>query len=292
MSGARLRDALLGAVDRVPALAGRTVTGGRLNVARLLSLPRRRHRSPGEIVLLAKDAGTVSGNWTVKSDTTAAGGARLQSTNAGAAKVAPALAAPAHYFEMTFTAEAGRPYHLWLRGRAENNNWANDSVHVQFDGSVDASGAEVFRIGTASSAEVNLEECSGCGAVGVGLAGQRLRRGRLGPPIYFATSGVQRLRIQTREDGLGIDQIVLSAGRYLSSAPGTVKDDGTILDGAEPAERERRGRALRRGRDADCRRMDAHRRFDRRRRHAPAERERGRGKDHRCAGQPRRTTSS
>ena len=37
LSGARLRDALMGAVDRVPALAGRTVTGGRLNVARLLS---------------------------------------------------------------------------------------------------------------------------------------------------------------------------------------------------------------------------------------------------------------
>ena len=100
-------------------------------------------------MLLAKDAGIVSGRWVVKTDPTAAGGARLQSTNVGAAKVTPALASPAHYFEMTFAAEAGRPYHLWLRGQAESNNWANDSVHVQFDGTVDAGGVEVFRIGTA-----------------------------------------------------------------------------------------------------------------------------------------------
>jgi hypothetical protein len=176
----------------------------------------------------------VSGSWAVKSDTTAAGGARLQSTNAGAAKVAPALAAPTHYFEMTFPAEAGRPYHLWLRSRAEGNNWANDSVHVQFDGSVDAGGAEVFRIGTTSSAEVSLEECSGCGVSGWGWQDNGYGVDRLGPPIYFVTSGIQRLRIQTREDGLGIDQIVLSADRYLSTAPGPVKSDGTILDSTEP----------------------------------------------------------
>jgi hypothetical protein len=232
-SGARLRETLLAAADRVPALAGRTATGGRLNLARLLSTPVPTG-SAGEIVLLAKDASNVSGNWAVKSDTTAAGGARLQSTNAGAAKVAPALAAPTHYFELTFSAEAGRPYHLWLRSRAESNNWANDSVHVQFDGSVGAGGTEVFRIGTPSSAEVNLEECSGCGLSGWGWQDNGYGVDALGPPIYFVSSGLQRLRIQTREDGLGIDQIVLSPGRYLSSAPGTVKQDATILDRTAP----------------------------------------------------------
>ena len=90
--------------------------------------------APGEVVLMAKDADTVVGGWSVKADPTASAGARLQNANAGAPKVAPALAAPSHYFEMSFTAEAGRPYHLWVRGKAENNGWANDSVHVQFDG--------------------------------------------------------------------------------------------------------------------------------------------------------------
>ena len=153
--------------------------------AAALDSPAEPTGAPGEIVLFAKDASTVSGNWAVKSDTTAAGGARLQSTNAGAAKVAPALAAPTHYFEMTFAAEAGRPYHLWVRSRAESNNWANDSVHVQFDGSVDASGAEVFRIGTTSSAEVNLEECSGCGLSGWGWQDNGYGVGRVGSPHLF-----------------------------------------------------------------------------------------------------------
>jgi len=51
----------------------------------------------------------------------------------------------------------------------------------------------------------------------------------LGPVVYFTTTGPQRLRIQTREDGLGIDQVVLSPGRYLSQAPGQLKNDTTIL---------------------------------------------------------------
>ena len=236
LSGERLRDALLAAVDPAPALAGRSVTGGRLNMTRLVSAPAPVPTgASSEIVLLAKDASTVVGNWTVKSDTTAAGGARLQSTNAGAPKVAPALAAPFHYFELTFTAEARRPYHLWLRGRAESNGWANDSVHVQFDGSVDVRGDAVYRIGTTASAEINLEDCSGCGVSGWGWQDNGYGVDVLGPAIYFATSGLQRIRIQTREDGLGIDQIVLSAGRYASSAPGGVKDDGTLIAGGEPA---------------------------------------------------------
>jgi len=32
-----------------------------------------------------------------------------------------------------------------------------------------------------------------------------------------------------REDGFGIDQIALSAARYLMAPPGTLKNDSTIL---------------------------------------------------------------
>jgi hypothetical protein len=37
--------------------------------------------------------------------------------------------------------------------------------------------------------------------------------------VYFDSSGLQRLRVQVREDGLGIDRIVLSAATYLKSSP-------------------------------------------------------------------------
>jgi hypothetical protein len=37
------------------------------------------------------------------------------------------------------------------------------------------------------------------------------------------------MRIQVREDGVQIDQIVLSAGRYLTTPPGAVSNDATIV---------------------------------------------------------------
>jgi hypothetical protein len=40
---------------------------------------------------------------------------------------------------------------------------------------------------------------------------------------------MRRLRIQVREDGVSIDQIVLSAVQYRSTRPGTAKNDTVIL---------------------------------------------------------------
>jgi endonuclease/exonuclease/phosphatase family metal-dependent hydrolase len=51
----------------------------------------------------------------------------------------------------------------------------------------------------------------------------------LGPTISFQTTGTQTLRIQTREDGISIDQIVLSSYGFLFSSPGSLKNDNTIL---------------------------------------------------------------
>ena len=48
-------------------------------------------------------------------------------------------------------------------------------------------------------------------------------------PIYFATSGTQTIRIQQREDGTIIDQIVLSPDTFFTTAPGARKGDTTIL---------------------------------------------------------------
>src|SRR5262249_52326976 len=47
--------------------------------------------------------------------------------------------------------------------------------------------------------------------------------------IFFQSTGTHTIRIQAREDGVSIDQIVLSPGTYLSSSPGALKNDNTIL---------------------------------------------------------------
>jgi hypothetical protein len=186
-----------------------------------------------EVVLHAKNASVAAG-WAVTADASAAGGARLQNANAGAAKLLTPLASPTQYFEMTFNAEASVGYRLWMRGKAISNAWTNDSAYVQFDGSVDQAGIGIYRIGTASATTYTLEDCSGCGLSGWGWQDNAYGAGALGPLVYFAKTGPQRIRVQVREDGLAIDQIVLSADRYRTMAPGVTKNDGTILAEALP----------------------------------------------------------
>jgi phosphatidylserine/phosphatidylglycerophosphate/cardiolipin synthase-like enzyme len=188
-----------------------------------------------DIVLYAADASVRVGSWVVVNDTTAAGGTRLRNPNASAAKIVTASANPASYFEMTFNANAGQRYHLWMRGKADSNSYTNDSVFVQFDGTVDSGGNPVYRIGTTSAAEYNLEDCSGCGVSNWGW--QDNGYAGFGLDLYFATTGQQTLRIQVREDGLSLDQIVLSPSTYLTTAPGPLKNDNTILpkSGTGPA---------------------------------------------------------
>jgi hypothetical protein len=185
--------------------------------------------SGGDIVLWASSASTVRGGWRVVSDGTAAGGSRIHHPDAGAAKITQARSSPTHYVELTFTAEAGRAYRMWIRGKADNNYWANDSVFVQFNNSVTSSGSAIWRIGTSNATEVNLEECNGCGVSHWGWQDNGWGAGVLGPLVYFRTTGTQRIRIQTREDGFSIDQIVLSPSTYLSAAPGALKNDTRIL---------------------------------------------------------------
>jgi hypothetical protein len=190
------------------------------------------------IVLWTADvaAGDVHGNWERTIDGTAAGGFSLWNSDLEIAKISPALASPPHYFEASFTAEAGRPYHLWIRGLADGNSLANDSVHVQFSGAVNSSGQPIMRIGSTASAEPVLQAGPG-GAAPSGWGWTDNGWGAPGTPIYFATTGVQTVRIQQREDGIAIDQIVLSPDVYLDTAPGARRDDMTILPksgGSEP----------------------------------------------------------
>jgi phosphatidylserine/phosphatidylglycerophosphate/cardiolipin synthase-like enzyme len=184
---------------------------------------------PGDIVLYAMRATVKAGNWQVVSDVTAAGGARMWNPDLGAPKIANPSPSPPDYFEMTFTANAGVPYRLWMRGKAQADSPYNDSVHVQFSDSVDSGGAAMDRIGTSSGEAYNLEDCSGCGLSGWGWQDNGWGVGVMGPLIRFASTGTHTIRIQVREDGLSLDQIVLSSSTYLNSSPGALKNDTTIL---------------------------------------------------------------
>jgi hypothetical protein len=182
-----------------------------------------------EVVLYASTASAKAGTWTVQADASAAGGQLITDRDLGAAKVTTPVANPANYFELTFNAVANVPYRIWIRGRPQNNSYNNDSVYAQFSGSVTSTGAPQWRIGTTSGTPIVIEDCSGCGVSGWGWQDNGYGTGVLGPLVYFATTGAQRLRIQTREDGLAIDQIVLSPSRYFTTSPGETKNDTTIL---------------------------------------------------------------
>jgi hypothetical protein len=170
----------------------------------------------------------IAGEWTRMTDSAAAGGAALGTPNQDAAKIVPGLANPASYFEVTFPAEAGRPYHVWLRLRAEADSWANDSVHVQFSSALDASGSPYAGIGTTETSEFVLQAGpNGPNPRGWGWADNGW--GALGPHVYFASTGTHTLRVQQREDGAIVDQIVISPDAYLTTPPGSRHDDATIL---------------------------------------------------------------
>ena len=183
----------------------------------------------GTIVLHAAKAAVRVGAWTLVQDGTAAGGYRVRDPDGGRATVTVPALSPSNYFELRFYAQAGKPYRLWMRGRADANAWPNDSVWAQFTSSVDASGKAVWRIGSGSGIALSVEECSACGLAGWGWHDNGWGIGVRGQPVYFAASGPQTIRIQRRQDGVSIDQIVLSPTTYFQSSPGLPKNDTTVL---------------------------------------------------------------
>jgi hypothetical protein len=183
-----------------------------------------------EIVVNARDtsASTIVGSaWVRASVSGAAGGVAIQNPDKGAAKLGSAAAAPASYVDVRFYAAAGVPYHMWFRMRAQADSYQNDSMFVQFSGAVTSQGTAVNRIGTSAAAIVVLEEGTGAGLSGWGWNDDAY--GTLAAPVYFATSGVQTMRIQQREDGIIWDQLVLSAGTYFSTRPGLTRSDSTVV---------------------------------------------------------------
>jgi endonuclease/exonuclease/phosphatase family metal-dependent hydrolase len=181
-----------------------------------------------DVVLYASDALIVHGHWSEAASSGAAGGRSMTSADLGWSTLNAPLVAPANYFELTFDAPAGKTFRIWLRLRAAANSKWNDAVWVQFSDATLPAGAAIYRIGTTSALMVNLERCSGCGTSGWGW--QNTAYWLTQPTeIRFATSGRHTMRVQTREDGVEVDQIVLSAAAYRSTPPGPLVDDATIL---------------------------------------------------------------
>ncbi|HMC70362.1 MAG TPA: carbohydrate-binding protein, partial [Mycobacteriales bacterium] len=74
----------------------------------------------------------------------------------------------------------------------------------------------------------NLQSCNGCALAAWGWVDGAYWLSQ-NATIRFATSGTHTLRIQTREDGVRLDQVLLSPSSYLTSAPGQALNDSTIL---------------------------------------------------------------
>jgi hypothetical protein len=186
----------------------------------------------GDVVLYAADAVKTAGAWTRVADTTAAGGFRLASTDNGWSTPNAALAAPAHFVEFSFEAAPNTPYHVWVRLRASGNSKFNDSLFAQFSDAVSASGAPLYRIGTTSALTLNLQWSNGAKLNGWGWVDGAYWLAQQ-PTLSFAGSGLHTLRLQVREDGVQVDQVVISPATYLTTAPGQRSGDSTIV--AKPA---------------------------------------------------------
>ncbi|HXE79122.1 MAG TPA: right-handed parallel beta-helix repeat-containing protein [Vicinamibacterales bacterium] len=182
---------------------------------------------PSEVVLRTEDVVRRNGNLALRTDETAAAGRVIRSEDRGWYAAQP-LENPHNVVEFTFTAMAGVRYRVWFRMAAAGGSAQNDSVFAQFTRTVAANGSPIHRLGTTSAIIVNRQQCSGCAISGWGWTDGAWWIGQ--PAIVtFTTTGMQRMRVQLREDGVRLDQIVLSPVQYLNAAPGMAEDDNTVV---------------------------------------------------------------
>jgi hypothetical protein len=119
--------------------------------------------------------------------------------------------------------------------RAKDDSKWNDSVFVQFSDSLDGGGSAIYRIGSASALTENLWTCATCPTTGWGWSRHAYWLGDTGE-VRFLNDGTHKIRIQTREDGADIDQVVISPVAYLNAPPGPVSNDTTIVPKPTPPE--------------------------------------------------------
>ena len=130
--------------------------------------------------------------------------------------------------DVQFNAYAGVPYTIWLRLKALDDAKFNDALWVQFSDAT-SGGLTLYPIGTTSALLVNLAtDASASSLNGWGWVNGAYWLNQVAT-VTFASNGPHTLRVQVREDGVQFDQIVLSPQAYLTSAPGGVSNDATIV---------------------------------------------------------------
>jgi hypothetical protein len=152
---------------------------------------------------------------------------KVVTLDAGVANLAEPLAAPVDYVDVPFNANAGT-YRIWLRLQAAGNSKFNDAVWLQFSDAL-ISGAPAYRMNTTSGLLVNLAtDTSAASLVGWGWQNSAYWLSQQ-TAVTFDTSGAHTLRIQIREDGVQLDQIVLSPSTYFNQPPGPPTGDSTVV---------------------------------------------------------------
>jgi endonuclease/exonuclease/phosphatase family metal-dependent hydrolase len=195
--------------------------------------------SAGDIVLYAGRASPVGSDWVTESSPTGAGGVKIRSVDRGRFVTSP-LANPGSYFEMTFSPKVGKDYRIWLRGWAENNSYENDSAWIQFSSSVTTSSTPRWRIGSTSALSYSVQDCSGAALSRWGwqdVDSLSSCTNPVGSVVRFESSPAT-LRVQVKQDGLTLDQIVIADAA--GPIPGAVRDDTKIypassVDGSSSA---------------------------------------------------------
>jgi Gylcosyl hydrolase family 115 C-terminal domain len=104
----------------------------------------------------------------------------------------------------------------------------NDSLWVQFS-DARVNGAAAYAIGTTAGLLVNLATDGSANSLNAWGWQNTAYWLSQTTTVTFPTTGAHTVRLQIREDGVQFDQIVLSPGTYLNSAPGTVSNDHTIV---------------------------------------------------------------
>ena len=102
-------------------------------------------------------------------------------------------------------------------------------MFVQFSDSTDSGGTAIYRTGTAAALLVNLAtDSTGSSDQGWGWQRNAYWLSDTGD-VWFQNSGTHTIRVQVREDGVEIDQIVISPVTYATNPPGPVSNDNTIV---------------------------------------------------------------
>jgi hypothetical protein len=178
-----------------------------------------------EVVLHQGIACYPKGNFRRTADATAAEGNRIEDMPDQGLRVGghfgnAAESNPQNYVDMGFMARVNTRYRVWTRYKVINTIDAgtSDSMYLQFNDSLSDNATPslripINRIGTSEG----LVQSAGTAGwewndIWNGVTTQ-------GNYFYVATSGIHTIRVQRREDGDSLDQITVSAGTYLNSAP-------------------------------------------------------------------------